>query len=62
MDDGSTTVVDDNVSPIPPQTTVIGAPKVAFNVQSTLQSPFFWLIVGVIAGVFVCKKSKDWFR
>ena len=57
MDDTDTTV-----TPIPPTTTIIGAPRVCFNIQSTLQSPFFWLIVGVVAGVFVCKKSKDWFR
>ena len=50
------------VQPIPPGTTVVGAPRIAFNVESTLRSPFFWLVVGVVAGIVVCKKSKDWFH
>lgn len=49
--------VDVDVLPPGPVNGVMTNP-VRFSLGTTLQSPFFWLVIGVALGVWICKTRR----
>mgnify|MGYP003342016999 FL=1 len=53
---------DANPEVLPPATPTFTVPKVKVDLNSTLQSPFFWLLIGIGVGCYLWhrKNKKGW--
>lgn len=57
----STTVIEPEVmtnGSVPSGAKTLTINPVQFNIGTTLRSPFFWLVAGVVLGVWLCKSRK----
>lgn len=49
----NTQTVDAEVIPPDEKQVGVGIPNIRFNLGTTLQSPFFWLVVGLGIGAYI---------